>query len=209
MDKADDQAHPYRNQSIRKDKADPESERQALMDEIDQKLEHYGIDKLLVREQESLLMEKPTKRNYRSLINYIWNEKPIVRSEMTFLNPADDFVILSKEQDSPFHVRIEKMLQKSGKDWPKRLFSTPEQRQKTQDSAIDLYSKTRINYLVQAIVTLVIIILLMTPICLLFYLDSNREVKIVVVLLFVSLFPATITILARPKNHEVFAATAA
>lgn len=64
-------------------------------------------------------MEKPTKRNYRSLINYIWNEKPIVRSEMTFLNPADDFVILSKEQDSPFHVRIEKMLQKSGKDWPK------------------------------------------------------------------------------------------
>lgn len=42
MDKADDQAHPYRNQSIRKDKADPESERQALMDEIDQKLEHYG-----------------------------------------------------------------------------------------------------------------------------------------------------------------------
>ncbi|KAJ9648280.1 hypothetical protein H2199_001133 [Coniosporium tulheliwenetii] len=207
MDLADDQAHPYRNQSIRRDKADPESERQALMDEIDQKLEHY--DKLLAREQKSLLMERPTKRNYRSLINYIWNEKPIVQSEMTFLNPADDFVILSKEQDSPFHVRIEKLLQKSGRDWLKRLFSTPEQRQKTQDSAIDLYSKARINYLVQAIVALVTIILLMTPICLLFYLDFNREVKVVVVLLFVSLFPATITILARPKNHEVFAATAA
>lgn len=78
-----------------------------------------GIDKLLAREQKSLLMERPTKRNYRSLINYIWNEKPIVQSEMTFLNPADDFVILSKEQDSPFHVRIEKLLQKSGRDWLK------------------------------------------------------------------------------------------
>ena len=43
-------------------------------------------------------------------MNYLWNEKPIVRSETSFLNLKDDFVILAEEQDSPFHATLEKMI---------------------------------------------------------------------------------------------------
>ena len=98
-----------------------------MIDEIDRRLEHYGeqlgstnwhvittgltiTDNLLERERRSMSMQKPTKRNYRSIVNYLWNEKPIVRSETAFLNPKDDFIILAKEQDSPFHATLEKMI---------------------------------------------------------------------------------------------------
>lgn len=46
-------------------------------------------------------MEKPTKRYYRSLVNYLWNRGPIVRSEMKFLKHRDDFVLLTEQPESP------------------------------------------------------------------------------------------------------------
>lgn len=43
LDATDNVEHRFRIQSIRKDKEDPSSRRQSLIDQIDQKLEHYGI----------------------------------------------------------------------------------------------------------------------------------------------------------------------
>jgi len=42
LDNADSETHAYRNQSIRKDKADEQSKREILIDEIDRKLKEYG-----------------------------------------------------------------------------------------------------------------------------------------------------------------------
>jgi len=42
LDNADSETHAYRNQSIRRDKADEQSEREILIDEIDRKLKEYG-----------------------------------------------------------------------------------------------------------------------------------------------------------------------
>ena len=42
LDNADSETHAYRNQSIRRDKADEQSEREILIDKIDRKLKEYG-----------------------------------------------------------------------------------------------------------------------------------------------------------------------
>ena len=42
MDNTDSEKNKYRIQSIRKDKADKQSEREKLIDEIDCKLKQYG-----------------------------------------------------------------------------------------------------------------------------------------------------------------------
>ena len=47
LDAEDSRNYKHRITSIRRDKEDPESRRQPLIDEIDRKIVHYGIYKLL------------------------------------------------------------------------------------------------------------------------------------------------------------------
>lgn len=206
LDKIDDKEHKHRIQSIRKDQCDQGSQRQTLINEIDQKLEHY--DKLLERERRSMLFQKPTKRNYRSIVNYLWNEKPIVRSETTFLNPKDDFVILAEEQDSPFHATLEKMICSCSIKGVKSLFSNEAQKAKTQVLNVRLLDKPRVTYLGRVIVTALAVTLTGIPVCVLFAIPCSNKSKIALVVTFIFLFPAAMTLTARPKNHELFAATA-
>lgn len=47
------------------------------------------------------MMLKPTARDYRSLVNYIYNNKPVIEEEIQFLRHRDDFVLLAGQNDSP------------------------------------------------------------------------------------------------------------
>jgi hypothetical protein len=55
-------------------------------------------------------MLRPSKRNYRAVRNYIWNERSLERSEAEYVALQSDFVILSREQDSRFHENVENIL---------------------------------------------------------------------------------------------------
>lgn len=55
-------------------------------------------------------MQKPSRRYYRSLVNYIWNERPIVQNEAQFLRVRDDFVQLSERSDSPLEHIIDHLI---------------------------------------------------------------------------------------------------
>lgn len=79
----------------------------------------FGIytDALLARERESLAMERPTKRNHLNLIHWVWNKRAIAKSEIELLNRIDDFVVLSRDQDSPFHTFLEDLLQRFPLSW--------------------------------------------------------------------------------------------
>jgi len=206
MDNTDSEKNEYRIQSIRKDKADEQSEREKLIDEIDCKLKQY--DELLDRERNSMSLKKPRTRAYHSIINYYWNEKPIVKSETAFLNLADDFVILSGDQDSSFHSALERFIGKSRIKPLKNIFSTPGTLAKTDDPAIRLLDKTKLNYLAIAIAAVVSAILLMIPISLLFRLVVSERIKLAIVLLFSFLFHAVISYLTKPDNYQLFMATA-
>ncbi|KAL1620946.1 hypothetical protein SLS54_005878 [Diplodia seriata] len=157
-------------------------------------------------------MEKPTKRNHLNLINYVWNTRMIAQAEAGVLNRLDDFVVLSRNQDSPFHTFLEDVLQKFPLPWIQRIFVSKVQEAKAEGSenaGINLFSKARISALIQVTVTIITVGLLMVPVCLLFKLKMADKIKVVLLLVFVLGFPIAISVFARPRHHELFAATAA
>ncbi|KAF4545619.1 uncharacterized protein LTHEOB_4878 [Lasiodiplodia theobromae] len=129
----------YRLASIQYDKEQGNSERVGLIEEIDRKLEQY--DALLARERESLAMERPTKRNHLNLIHWVWNKRAIAKSEIELLNRIDDFVVLSRDQDSPFHTFLEDLLQRFPLSWIQRIFVSKIQQEKAE--AISIFARPK------------------------------------------------------------------
>lgn len=115
-----------------------------------------------------------------------------------------------------------------------KYFRTPELRAKTTDAYISLYSSSRIDQLVNIIITLVIFLLLVIPVVLLFQLTStaievseggnptittgqsagnvntrNTLNAVGVLIVFTLLFSAAMSLVTRAARHELFAASAA
>ncbi|KAF2100566.1 hypothetical protein NA57DRAFT_74171 [Rhizodiscina lignyota] len=209
IDKEDakDEKTAFRIQSISYDKDDETSTvRERLINEIGQKLKEY--DDLLEEESKSLSMLRPTKRNHRSVFNFAYNKRFLVYDETEFLNHEDDFVTTAQDQDSHLHVAIEKLIQIFGRPWLHHIFSTNAQRASRGDEQINLYSAKRISFVVQILVSTLLIAALMAPICLLFEVDTTNKAKMVIVFAFLILFPPLMKVLTRAKNHELFAITA-
>lgn len=55
-------------------------------------------------------INKPTKRNYNSLMNQLWDHKPIVLAEAEVFRRSDDLCSLATEQDSPIQATVEDVL---------------------------------------------------------------------------------------------------
>lgn len=89
------------------------------------------------------------------------------------------------------------------------IFTSAEQRKKTDDEYVHLYSKRRIDFLVRVILALVTVILLLVPTALLFLVPESNEMKIVTILLFTLLFSVSLMVFTKAKRHEMFAASAA
>lgn len=52
-------------------------------------------------------MQRASERDHRNLVNYLWNQKAVVKSEIEFLNQRDDFVKLSECSESPLEYLID------------------------------------------------------------------------------------------------------
>ena len=87
------------------------------------------------------------------------------------------------------------------------MFSTPKTLVKTNNPAIRLLDKTKLNYLAIAIAAVVSAILLIIPICLLFRLMVSERIKLAIILLFSFLFYTIISYLTKPDNYQLFITT--
>lgn len=105
---------------------------------------------------------------------------------------------------------------------PQRFFRTPALRAKTTNSFISLYSSSRIDQLINILITFVIFILLVIPVITMYHLtstsDSSRSAganskdtlnAVGVLIVFTLLFSAAMSILTKAARHELFAASAA
>lgn len=79
----------------------------------------------------------------------------------------------------------------------------------TQDKAIRLYSRPRMNVLVQVIATAVAIILFSLPVILLTLLHISDRIRLAIIIVSFAAFALVVRAISRPKNHELFAMTAA
>lgn len=113
LDLRDNVGDDFRIQCITYDR-EKDTQRTDLIDEIDSKLEHYGNctwyisrgvmltpkDEMVFRAQRLQSIGPPTKRNHRSLFNWIWNQQALEPSEQDFIFRQDDFVSLANGQDN-------------------------------------------------------------------------------------------------------------
>ncbi|KAF2737192.1 hypothetical protein EJ04DRAFT_130378 [Polyplosphaeria fusca] len=192
--------------SLRRDKED-DSKRIILMTEIEKKLKEY--DDLLAREARSGAMRRAPKRNFRTLVNYLWNEKPVSRREMQFLTLRDDFVILSDEGDSTLETVLDWFVCRIPIKFVRRQFSSEDQLDKLKDDAYVFTSATRLAGAVRIFAIAMAILLIGVPIYFLNFGSCSLSQKRSIVLISVVLFPAIVQVTARTKNHEMFAITAA
>ena len=97
LDKAEDSSRSPRVYSRRHDEKEAPCTRLHLLQRFGTELKEY--DDLLLREHAIASLPKPTKRNFRTVFDWVYNEQPIVQEEYQYLYQRDDFVLLGEQQD--------------------------------------------------------------------------------------------------------------
>ncbi|KAL8692458.1 MAG: hypothetical protein Q9218_002526 [Villophora microphyllina] len=209
MDDEDFNIEPLALQSRRLDRDRPEEpSRTSLIEKIDDKLKDY--DDLVKRIRNSVAIPNPLERDYSSLYNYVEGNKPLCREETKFIKYHDDFIALAEKQEGGwFDGVLEDMLGIFPRSVTRRILSSPEERKKTDDEYVQLYSKYRVDILARLILTIVSVVLLAAPTAILFLVPEHGWFKILLIMIFTLLFSAALSVFTKAKRHEMFAATAA
>jgi hypothetical protein len=146
-------------------------------------------------------------------------------------------VFRTKKPPLQVRVTLERyMLWESAHSHGQKYFRTPELQEKTANEFISFYSSSRIDKLVNILITFVIFILLVIPVVTLYHLtstsaisnlaelthgnatvpasaveDYNRDTfnAVGVLIVFTLLFSAAMSLLTKAARHELFAASAA
>ncbi|KAI4181206.1 MAG: hypothetical protein L6R41_006759 [Letrouitia leprolyta] len=192
----------------RDDERTEEPSRSSLINKIDAKLKDY--DELALRVRSMVAVPRPSERDYRSFYRWIDNEKPLCREETKFVRHYDDFMALAEKQEGGwFDGVLEDALSIFPRSFTRYILSSAEERKKTDDEYVQLYSKKRVDLLVRLILTIFTVVLLMAPTAVLFLVPEHAVVKLVVIVIFTMLFSAALGVFTKAKRHEMFAATAA
>ena len=107
LDRYEDRMSPIRLWSRRYDDEKGPSQRKLLLQRLEQALTEF--DTLLLREHEISSLTRPTKGNHRTIFDWVFNEKPVVKPEYQYLNQTDDFVLLGNQQDTWLRTFQEKI----------------------------------------------------------------------------------------------------
>lgn len=117
--------------------------------------------------------------------------------------------LAEKQEGGWFDGVLEDALSIFPRSFTRYILSSAEERKKTDDEYVQLYSKKRVDLLVRLILTIFTVVLLMAPTAVLFLVPEHAVVKLVVIVIFTMLFSAALGVFTKAKRHEMFAATAA
>jgi len=238
---------PSRLQSRQFDNSQPDGEgaprsRRVILRDIKAKLMEY--DEVLIKARTLESFQKPSDRNYRSVRRYCNNKKPLLDAEMDAIRSKEDIVSLHNGREwasfdgsvETLISQIDRFLQKvfcTKKRPLQKYFRTPEAMEKTSDPYVCLYSSSRIDKVVNMLITFVIFCLLVVPVITMYQL-TNTAAHVVtdasgnttttsqvdidirdtfnavgVLIVFTLLFSAAMSLLTKAARHELFAASAA
>ncbi|KAL8790444.1 MAG: hypothetical protein Q9213_000596 [Squamulea squamosa] len=233
MDDEDEESDQLSLESRRRDDQRPEQgSRKSLITKIDDKLKDY--DDLISRIRSNVAVPRPLDRDYGSVYRWMDDNKPLCREETKFIKYEDDIIALAEKQEGgwfdgfledalsifprpvtraslspspnypcfPRSTSVNKLLQQF-------ILSSPEERKKSDDEYVQLYSKYRVDVLARLILTVVAVVLLMVPTAVLFLVQDHGVLKIMLIMIFTMLFSAALSVFTKAKRHEMFAATAA
>ncbi|OJD31226.1 uncharacterized protein BKCO1_5100051 [Diplodia corticola] len=198
-----------------KDAEDTDRHRQRILEELRVNVMHY--DELLIKTKQIASLQRPTDRDYRSVRNYFYNFRPLVKKEEKYIRCREDIISLRSGREwAGFDQWVETRLLNLSRKLPfvKRWFSTRDILRKTDDADIRYLSPSRIERFVGLIITAVIFVLLILPVVGMYRLASFGDTKdifsaIGVMIVFTLLFAAAMSLLTKARRHELFAASAA
>ncbi|KAH9879766.1 hypothetical protein J1614_001789 [Plenodomus biglobosus] len=156
--------------------------RRVILREIKEKLLEY--DEVLIKCRTLESFQKPSDRNYRSVRRYHHNKKPLMDSEMDCIRSKEDIISLTSGREwATFDGGVETMIGQVDQLLKKvfkteslplqKYFRTPELQAKTVDPTISYYSSSRIDKLVNILITFVIFCLLVIPVITMYQLTST------------------------------------
>ncbi|KAF1844080.1 uncharacterized protein K460DRAFT_317227 [Cucurbitaria berberidis CBS 394.84] len=181
----DEEPDRLKSREIDIDRADGEEttrNRRLILREIREKLIAY--DEVLIKARTLESFGKPSNRNYRSVRRYHHSLKPLMDAEMDSIRSKEDIVSLHSGREwAKFDGGVETMIEQADRVLKRvfrtktpplqKYFRTPELQEKTSNKHISYYSSSRIDKLVNILITFIIFILLVIPVVTMYHLTST------------------------------------
>lgn len=190
----------------------PES-RANLMDKLEKKALDYA--ELLLKTHQLKSLGQPSSREYRNVLHFMENDGgQLYEEESGFIYDKEDLVTLRPGREHAWlDGIIERTLQIFRCRLLKFIFCSKGTREKTEDSAIHYYDRTRISVCATMIIMTIILILLIVPIWLLYRFSITGSLAtspdtIAVILVFTLFFSVVLSTFTKAKRHEILAASA-
>ncbi|KAI0096923.1 hypothetical protein GGR51DRAFT_542330 [Nemania sp. FL0031] len=186
---------------------DPSHERRALLNEAEKKLREY--DELIVAYYQNIERPKPSESNVRSVRNWMDGTKPLVAVESGFLDDWDD---LRSPRTPADHSGIDVFLGNLAAVLAKRgftnLFTPPDEQARSEDKNILLYRQSQILAVSRLLTTIFSVMSLTIPIVVLYNI-ATTAIRLVVLIIFMTIFSSISCWLTESRNYEILVATAA
>ncbi|KAL8692312.1 MAG: hypothetical protein Q9224_003986 [Gallowayella concinna] len=187
--------------------------RPQLLQKLETKILEYS--ELLLKAHQLKGLEKPSARDYRSVLRFMENDGgQMYEEEMSWVYDKEDLVSLRPGREHAWlDGMFERLLKVCRCGLVRYFFCTPETNARTENPAIHYYDRRRISKCVTFLITMLILILLMTPIWLLYRSSVNGTIgktsnTIVLILSFTLIFSAVLSAFTKAKRHEIVAASA-
>ncbi|KAF4624048.1 hypothetical protein G7Y89_g14125 [Cudoniella acicularis] len=189
--------------------------RKKVLSEIEEKFKEYA--QLLTAARDLTAFSRPSNRDYLSVKSYFNEEAPLCNVESYIYRREDIITLKPGRENAWLDAVVERVLQKFSCDSIRYLFCSPDLRAKANPkmTGIILYSRARVDFVVNLIITGTILALLIVPVYILWNLtreiQSSRTVAIIIAVLLVStlIFSGVLSLFTRAKRHEVLASAAA
>ncbi|KAF2268848.1 hypothetical protein CC78DRAFT_510082 [Lojkania enalia] len=187
-----------------------------VLNEIETKFHSYA--KLLTTAQQMMAFTKPAEADRQNVGRYIWNRKPLVRVEASWIQHRDDLITIRAGREHAWlDGVVECILQACHCKLIDVIF-----RSKVQDNTPGTnpiheiyYTPSRISKLTNGILTFMILALLVVPIYILYHMVHDIGTRkaymtcIGTLLIFTLAFSSILSIFTKARRHEIFAAAAA
>jgi len=173
---------------------------------------------LMTAAKQLVALNRPAKADYRSVENYFHNHRPQRKLEEQWIYCKEDLVTLRPGREHAWlDAGIEHLLR-----WMHPFcrpfisyFFSSQETQKKSDSKYEVYfDRPRIERLVAAIITVMLLVLLVVPIYILFHLVDTMGTSrtdalcIGTLLIFTLAFSAVLSLFTRARRHEILGAAA-
>ncbi|KAL2066958.1 hypothetical protein VTL71DRAFT_1382 [Oculimacula yallundae] len=171
-------------------------------------LTYYFADKLLLNISALKSLSQTSMKDHDGLFKWIWKHKPLDNDEFDWIFHPDDFVSHVPSKRNPFEEFILRHIRNCPNTLLKGIFKPSKQSLRTKDSMVEYYCTYRISIFARFMVVFCAVLVLLIPVILFLLTSMSRSCMVVVVLGFLFIFSAMISLLTDASVKEVFVGTA-